>query len=542
MSCGAKKRPPLFPWAAVGTAVSLVAGGGAGCVLDFPEEWLYQNCGDGVIDPSEDCDDGDSFSDNGCSATCRVENGYHCTGEPSDCVTECGDGIRAGTETCDDGNTVSGDGCSALCRVEAGDCGDGNIDANEGCDDGGAGAGDGCSATCQVEEGWSCTGTPSTCEPICGDGIRVVGEACDDNNRQNGDGCGALCTVEPGWYCTGAPSDCVTNCGDGIPAGEEGCDDLVGTPVGGDGCSATCTVERGYACTGTPSVCTIVCGDGIVLASTETCDDSNIAPNDGCGATCQTETGWDCTGEPSVCEPVCGDGILVAGHEGCEDGDSPPAGGDGCDANCQIEDYYECTGLPSVCLPFCRNGNQDALLDPLTCPIGQKCTLVSNNIQCGPAGTKGDYETCAFDNECEQGTYCGDPGSGSSCLPFCNSLTSLGCPSGSSCALVYGDDQPYEAGLCQPECDPTETVSTVCTGGEACYFGGSGPFCHAPGSIAVGATCGSFAYECVPGASCVNTGTPTCYEVCTYPGGTCDVLGTCHTLNDPIYPTIGICY
>jgi cysteine-rich repeat protein len=33
-------------------------------------------------------------------------------------VGTCGDGIRVGTEPCDDGNTVSGDGCSATCTWE----------------------------------------------------------------------------------------------------------------------------------------------------------------------------------------------------------------------------------------------------------------------------------------------------------------------------------------------------------------------------------------------------------------------------------------
>ena len=30
----------------------------------------------------------------------------------------CGDGIINGSETCDDGNTISGDGCSSTCQIE----------------------------------------------------------------------------------------------------------------------------------------------------------------------------------------------------------------------------------------------------------------------------------------------------------------------------------------------------------------------------------------------------------------------------------------
>ena len=36
----------------------------------------------------------------------------------STCASACGDGMRAATEECDDGNRVSGDGCSNDCRHE----------------------------------------------------------------------------------------------------------------------------------------------------------------------------------------------------------------------------------------------------------------------------------------------------------------------------------------------------------------------------------------------------------------------------------------
>jgi cysteine-rich repeat protein len=44
------------------------------------------NCGNGFLDGSEECDDGDRFSGDGCSAICRVETGWQCTGEPSVCT------------------------------------------------------------------------------------------------------------------------------------------------------------------------------------------------------------------------------------------------------------------------------------------------------------------------------------------------------------------------------------------------------------------------------------------------------------------------
>src|SRR5881628_2080041 len=62
-------------------------------------------CGNHILDPGEQCDDGNTVSGDGCSAACQRE-------------PRCGDGVVDPGEQCDDGNTVSGDGCSAACRLE----------------------------------------------------------------------------------------------------------------------------------------------------------------------------------------------------------------------------------------------------------------------------------------------------------------------------------------------------------------------------------------------------------------------------------------
>lgn len=94
-------------------------------------------CGDSEPDPSEECDDGNTVSGDGCSATCTVEAGFDCSEAvagiivlppdpsippvPSQCLAAiCGDSIESTGETCDDGNSVSGDGCSSTCSVEIG--------------------------------------------------------------------------------------------------------------------------------------------------------------------------------------------------------------------------------------------------------------------------------------------------------------------------------------------------------------------------------------------------------------------------------------
>jgi cysteine-rich repeat protein len=166
-------------------------------------------CGDGaIVSPNETCDDGNTVSGDGCSATCAQETGWTCTGTPSVCTRNCGNGVIGSGETCDDGNAVGGDGCSA---------------------------------TCTVETGYACTGTPSVCALTCGNGVVGTGETCDDGNVVSGDGCSATCAAEPGYTCTGTPSVCTFTCGNGTVTGAEQCDD--GNTVSGDGCSATCQVE-----------------------------------------------------------------------------------------------------------------------------------------------------------------------------------------------------------------------------------------------------------------------------------------------------------
>jgi cysteine-rich repeat protein len=125
-------------------------------------------CGNGKVDPGEDCDPGAAGDTASCDADCSAVScgdgylnaaaGEQCDDmdESTNCNTNCkpvtcGDGIWNRTaEECDDGNTASGDGCSGLCKLEH--CGDKVVQTPfEGCDDGNRLNGDGCSALCQPE-------------------------------------------------------------------------------------------------------------------------------------------------------------------------------------------------------------------------------------------------------------------------------------------------------------------------------------------------------------------------------------------------------
>jgi len=241
-----------------------------GCAFAWSPDTLAQSvCGNSVIDPGEECDDGNAVGGDGCSASCLLE--------------VCGNGTLDVGEECDDGNNTNGDGCNVFCQVEK--CGDGDLDPGEACDDGNNTDGDGCSSECTIESD-------------CGNGTLDPGEACDDGNNTDGDGCSSECTIEadcgngtldPGEECDdgnntdgdGCSSDCVLEkCGDGaLDPGEE-CDD--GNTTDGDGCDSECNLES-------------KCGDG-VLDSGEECDDGNTVDGDGCSSECQNEEiGEGCT-------------------------------------------------------------------------------------------------------------------------------------------------------------------------------------------------------------------------------------------------------
>jgi uncharacterized repeat protein (TIGR03806 family) len=156
-------------------------------------------CGDGTLDPDEECDDGNNANGDGCAADCTLE-------------PVCGDGTVTAPEECDDGNTVGGDGCASDCTFEP-FCGDGILTAPEECDDGNTVDGDGCAADC-------------TREPNCGDGFVTAPETCEPPGT---DICNDTCTVR------------TPVCGDGWVTPPETCED--GNTVGGDGCSAVCQDE-----------------------------------------------------------------------------------------------------------------------------------------------------------------------------------------------------------------------------------------------------------------------------------------------------------
>ena len=141
-------------------------------------------------DQNDDQDDNQNNNDNNQNNDNTQNNTPDDDDPATPPVTQtCGNGTREGSEQCDDGNKSSGDGCSSSCVTETVSqrCGDGFVDPNEQCDDGNRTSGDGCSSFCLRE----------TITAICGNGTKEYPEQCDDGNTVSGDGCSPSCTSEP---------------------------------------------------------------------------------------------------------------------------------------------------------------------------------------------------------------------------------------------------------------------------------------------------------------------------------------------------------
>jgi len=192
-------------------------------------------CGDSIVQPTEECDDGNDNENDEC-AECKLN--------------ECGDGfLHTDVEECDDGDKAPNDGCDEDCLIECGNgvkepledcdfrreedigkctsectwieeeeidyysfCGNGRRDYFETCDDGLHDT-HGCNKHCNgTHSDWLCWGGSETQKDICVKTCNTVDQRdfvihyqrediCDDGNTENGDGCDRHCMVEPNYIC-----------------------------------------------------------------------------------------------------------------------------------------------------------------------------------------------------------------------------------------------------------------------------------------------------------------------------------------------------
>ncbi|HEY5920588.1 MAG TPA: EGF domain-containing protein, partial [Kofleriaceae bacterium] len=191
-------------------------------------------CGDGQVDGDEACDDGASTADDGCSASCRVEAGYTCTGSPSTCsdINECATSNGGCSPNASCMNTPG----SFTCACAAGYSGDGvTCDDIDEC----ATNNGGCSANA------SCANTAGSRSCACNAGYDGDGVACTDIDEcatANG-GCAGTCTNSVGSYTCACPT------GFTLDTNGHACNDVDECATDNGGCAQLCTNTSGsFSC------------------------------------------------------------------------------------------------------------------------------------------------------------------------------------------------------------------------------------------------------------------------------------------------------
>lgn len=233
----------------------------------------------------------------------------------------CGDAILDEGEGCDDGNTASGDGCSASCAVEtpAPRCGNAIREVGEACDDGNVTPGDGCSATCQTETTTACTLLPQ--------GGCATGEACDieddgdtacravTSQGNSNSHCATDTACRAGYTCTGDGDPahdawCARFCEDDADCTGTGSRCLYtltsnsGAPLDAEICSNACDP---YAQTGCPSQMGCVTRDRPAGDFTDCRYMGNTPDGQVCTSYADCRPGSDCVTANGVsrCEQYC---------------------------------------------------------------------------------------------------------------------------------------------------------------------------------------------------------------------------------------------
>jgi hypothetical protein len=330
-------------------------------------------CGNGILEGTEQCDDGNKLNDDGCSSECKLEG-------VEELINACGDcGILCSREKCHNILLTNNKKCyyegkfSRKCTscslmsctqyTTQDDCSDNR---------------------CKLSK---CTWSNGKCRenPDCGDGYinSTLGEtceppatACSASYGQNCTYCGSGCTntIVTGGSCGDSlcngvetyatcPNDCETTCGDGSCVGTETC----------SSCSADCG-----SC----------CGDGICNSTIgETCSS--------CVADCKK-----CNGESCTLGTQCSSGNCIDGY--C------------CDTSCSST---------------CKSCNVAGYLG--TCyndPLGTVCS----GGECDGSGNcastlKENGESCNVGGDCSSG-YCSDNTCcNTGCVGVCNTCTTGTC-------------------------------------------------------------------------------------------------------------------
>jgi cysteine-rich repeat protein len=308
-------------------------------------------CGDGVVTPPEECDNGTA---NAAGAGCETNCKWTCaTGDATrDCPSSdpcVANGLcDAVKHTCAPGVPLAnGSACGTQMACVGGacvaaSCGDALVTPPEQCDNGSAnGPGQGCESDCK----FTCSNAATDCAPVACNVMSCTSahlcQATPDATK-NGQSCGGANVCSNG-ACLPAGS----TCGNGVKEAGEDCD--FGSAVNGPGvgCEANCK----FSCTGgTPGSCV----DMNACHNAPTCT----------AMTYNTQTGYKCVngstksdgsacGTGAIClagtcgASVCGDGYRdSAKNEQCDDGNTTNL--DACDSTCKFEQDQRATALKII--------------------------------------------------------------------------------------------------------------------------------------------------------------------------------------------------
>lgn len=418
-------------------------------------------CGDGVLEPGEECDDGNTITDDGCSSLCLGTQPPSPPPAPATCGNlvyswpngttspyTCGNDTCAGYR-CVAGNTISpacftAEQCAIGCAGECVDIPTASLD---------------CSTLCSVQP--PATEPPPVPPATCDDLFYSFPDgtstpyACDDTCI--GQRCVTGTTISPTCYAPGACD--ATTCPDGtcVDTPTDDCTGLCDLGVVPAACSAAEIDQTRPAanqkgpCLGNVEICKSSgfweLADGSWQPDDELCngiDDDCNGVSDDMFVTCG-DPGL-CQNTVNTCDPanptmpvacvtlpppspveICNDGL---------DNDCEGSPDDGCecgDDECMPGETYE--GCPADCPPP-PNGTP--------CDDGDLCTA-GDAYQSG-ACIPGAPVTCESDNACVVGGTC-NPATGCS-------ATKVNCDDGDPCTI----DSCDPVGGCAHAPDP------VCTG------------------------------------------------------------------------------
>ena len=491
--------------------------------------YFTTRCGDGSLEPGEQCDDGNTQAGDCCTPTCQLEAaGAACSNDGNACTLDVCNGS---VPVCEHPAGNAG----AACRASAGPC-----DMADVCD----GIAPNCPpdnfqpsiVVCRASAGAcdpaeSCTGTGPACPAdakstaVC----RPSAGACDVAETCNGmaNTCPTDVLVPASTVCRAATGECdlAEACTGASPACPADAFKTSGTSCTADGSACTTDVcDGGGACTHPAGNAGAVC-----RPSASACDVAEAC--DGVSETCPTDAlvaaGTECRAATGPCDVA----------EQCDGASS------GCPSDTLVSAGTECRAAAGACdVAETCNGTSGTCPADVLVPATTVCRSATGECDLAEACT-GTSPACPGDAFKESGTSCTEDGSactvdvcdgGGACThPAGNAGTVCrpaagACDVGESCDGVSGscpaDALVPASTVCRPSaggCDPAEQ----CDGATAA--------CPADALAAAESVCRAAAGACDLAEQCSGTN-PACpadaksTAVCRPAAGPCDVTESCN--------------